>query len=82
MKPTEKRLIKLIGAKLKEHRLGKYWTLEKVAKKSGIGMSIIQKYESGKVSIPLVKFVAHCKALKVDAGTLINDALASVYRRK
>ena len=82
MTRNNKRLLKLTGNKLKEHRLDKRWTLEKVAIKSGLTTSIVQKYEDGKISVPLVKFIAHCKALKVDAGALLNDSLAAVYRRK
>ena len=82
MKRTDKKFLKLVGSKLREHRIARMWTLEKVAKKSKLSTSIIQKYEDGKVSIPLVKLKAHCKALSIDIGALINEAAAKADRRQ
>ena len=82
MNRTDKRIAVYIGKVLRAHRRAKDMTLEKVADKIGVDTATVNRYEKGRINIPLTKYVRWCRALKVDGGKLINEALRHVFRGK
>ena len=80
MNRTDKRIAVYIGKALRAHRRAKDITLDKLADKIGVDPATVHKYERGRVNIPLTKYVRWCRALKVDGGKLINEALKHIYR--
>lgn len=61
-----------IGERIKEKRLQKKYTLEKLANEIGVTKSTVLKYENGSIAIPSDKIEKIAKALKVSPGFLMG----------
>ncbi|WP_462351172.1 helix-turn-helix domain-containing protein [Fusobacterium varium] len=61
-----------IGERIKEKRLQKNYTLEKLANEIGVTKSTVLKYENGSIAIPSDKIEKIAKALKVSPGFLMG----------
>lgn len=63
----------LIGLKIKELRLGKSWSMQKLGNLLGVTRAQIQKYESGKNEPPLEKIYKLAEIFEVNAAELVGD---------
>ncbi len=61
-----------IGERIKEKRLKKNYTLEKLANEIGITKSTVLKYENGSIAIPSDKIEKIAKALKCTPAYLMG----------
>ena len=80
MNRTDKRMAVYVGKIMRAHRRANDITLDKLAIKLNVDPVTVGKYEKGRINVPLTRFAKWCRALKVDAGKLINEALKHIYR--
>lgn len=71
-----------IGERIKEKRLQKNYTLEKLANEIGVTKSTVLKYENGTIAIPSDKIEKIAKALKVSPGILMGWEEENNFRNK
>lgn len=63
---------KLIGERIKEARLKKNLTQEKLAEKLGISTAFLSRLERGSSQINLKRLIEICSILDVNVGYIIN----------
>ena len=61
-----------INEKLKETRIRRGWTQEKLAEKIDTNQAMIWRYESGKVQMTLPVFKKWCEALNVSSDEILE----------
>ena len=65
-------LNKIVGNYIRKERENKKWTLDQLAKKSGVSKQNIYYYEIARNRIKIEKFVKICNALDLDPGHTLD----------
>lgn len=71
---AEARSNRLLGQRLALYRSAKGLRLADVAEAVGVGLQLIQRYESGETPVPFGRLVQLAQVLETPVATLIGDA--------
>lgn len=63
----------MVGARIRNLRKARRFTLEQLAERAGISKSVLSKIETGKVSSPISTYSRICSALNVALADMFNE---------
>ena len=70
---TEVHLNQKLGARIKEYRLRRQWTITELAQQTNLSKSLISQLENAKNSASLVSLAKIARSLKIRVGDLVQD---------
>lgn len=77
---AEARYNRLLGHRLALLRSARGMRLAEVAEAVGVGLQLIQRYESGEMAVPFGRLVRLAEALDVPLATVLGDAFEGAGR--
>lgn len=66
-------VLKLVGARVKQTRIGRRWTLRELAERSGVSIRFLVQLESGRANISVKRLADLAKAFTLTPADLLRD---------
>jgi transcriptional regulator with XRE-family HTH domain len=72
MNLDDKKFLRAVGARLREHRLAGKWTQADLARRCGLHRTFVGQVERGERNIAVLNLRLIARALRVPLGTLLD----------